>query len=325
MRIRATACSRRPPPSVTAASLIGAGLTSARARSSGGYDQRLHGPGLPEPQVCRGIEPGAATTTGATSTRPTNGYKVLLVYTAPPGRATPTSARPWAGLNPPLTAANVVQNGIIELGQTNGFSVDWTEDLAELRHPASCSSTTRSSSSAPRGTRSTTPPRRRCGSVHPRWWRLRRRSQRVRHRVQLGLVRRPARRRPTVRPRRRADRHGATVDRHDASTKGLPATWTVEDEWYNLVPAPQGCGSSPRSTRARSAGAASATTATRARRLPPGGLVPVLRRRPGVADHARARRGRLGDGSDVPGRAVLPAAAARRHRERHGHETVLPG
>nr|WP_214661497.1 ThuA domain-containing protein [Streptomyces polyasparticus] len=29
-----------------------------------------------------------------------------------------------------------------------------------------------------------------------------------------------------------------TADRSDASTRGLPRTWTFTDEWYNLVPAP---------------------------------------------------------------------------------------
>ena len=52
------------------------------------------------------------------------------------------------------------------------------------------------------------------------------------------------------------------VDRDDVSTQGLPATWTGEDEWYNLVPEPQGCGSSPRSTTARSPRDRRDTTAT---------------------------------------------------------------
>ena len=92
--------------------------------------------------------------------------------------------------------------------------------------------------------------------------------------------------------------HGAEPGRHrrddhrrDASTAGLPRTWTFTDEWYNLVPFPSRVrGSSPRSTSHHGSTAPRDSGHPGHGTVPPGHLVPVLRRRPGLADHARPRR-----------------------------------
>ncbi len=67
--------------------------------------------------------------------------------------------------------------------------------------------------------------------------RIRGHPQRVRHRVQLALLRRVARQRQLLQPRREPGRHVLVVAQ-DPSTAGLPPRWPFRDEWYNLRPFP---------------------------------------------------------------------------------------
>ena len=62
--------------------------------------------------------------------------------------------------------------------------------------------------------------------------------QRVRHRVQLAVVRRPARQRQLLRSRPFQTGDVEIVVNGDSSTAGLPARFASQDEWYNLVPYP---------------------------------------------------------------------------------------
>ena len=86
--------------------------------------------------------------------------------------------------------------------------------------------------------------------------------------------------------------HGANQDgtvnivsRNDSSTDGLPTVWPFRDEWYNLEPFP---------TRVKFLATVDENDSrhaprdpSRTRRLPSGGLVPVLRRRSLVGHDAR--------------------------------------
>ena len=84
--------------------------------------------------VCRGTDPVCYHNWG--NFNPANGFRALLwTRTAGPRHADLGPAL-GPGLNPPLTAANVVQNAMIKLAQQNGFGLDWTEDLAQVATPA---------------------------------------------------------------------------------------------------------------------------------------------------------------------------------------------
>src|SRR4029077_5952320 len=91
--------------------------------------------GDPDYGVCRGPDPDCYHDWGNFNPA-VDGYKVLLyTRTAGPRRAAP---RPplGPGLDPPLTAANVVQNAIVALGAANGFAVHYTEDVTQLATPS---------------------------------------------------------------------------------------------------------------------------------------------------------------------------------------------
>jgi len=112
--------------------LIARGRTPAAGHP--GIDHGAQQLGDPDYGVCRGVDPRCYHDWGNFDPA-TKGYKVLLfTRTAGPRHANLGPALA-AGLNPPLTAANVVQNGVIALGQANGFAVDWTEDLAQIATP----------------------------------------------------------------------------------------------------------------------------------------------------------------------------------------------
>ncbi len=82
----------------------------------------------------------------------------------------------------------------------------------------------------------------------------------------------------------------------DSSTAGLPATIPFKDEWYNLVPYPTNVKFLATVDETTLAGKDEQSPGPR--QLPPGRLVPVLRRRPRLADDAGPRHagfpGRLG-------------------------------
>ena len=130
---------------------------------------------------------------------------------------------------------------IQQLGAANGFTVDATEDAAaftdaNLAHYATVDLAVHHRRRARRR------PAGRVRALHPGRRRLRRRPRRVRHRVRLGLVRRPGRRvlrqrtRPTSRPRSRS----RTRPTRPRPTCRRP--WSRFDEWYNFQTNPRGDG-----------------------------------------------------------------------------------
>jgi hypothetical protein len=192
--------------------------------------------GSPDYGVCRGTDEHCYHDWG--NFNPAGGYRVLLfTRTAGPRHANLGPALA-TGLNPALTAANVVQNGVVALGQKNGFAVDWTEDLAQVASPNQLFrynavifySTSRDTLDDPAQTALRQYIRGGGGfvGVHnafgteynwPWYEGLLGGANYYDHGpAQAGIVR--------------------TVDRHDVSTAALPPTWPFKDEWYNLVPFP---------------------------------------------------------------------------------------
>jgi len=90
--------------------------------------------GDPDYGVCRGPDPECYHDWGNFDPA-VNGFSVLL-YTRTAGpRHADLGPALAPGLDPPLTAANVVQNAIVAMGAANGFAVHYTEDLAQLATP----------------------------------------------------------------------------------------------------------------------------------------------------------------------------------------------
>ncbi|WP_211240864.1 ThuA domain-containing protein [Hamadaea tsunoensis] len=212
------------------------GLPSA-AHDDHGRDQGAQQLGDPDYGVCRGTDERCYHDWGNFDPA-TNGYKVLLyTRTAGPRHANLGPALA-AGLNPPLTAANVVQNAIIKLGQDNGFSVDYTEDVAQLASPNQLFrynavifySTSRDTLDD--GAQTSLRQYIRGGGgfvgIHnafgteynwPWYEGLLGGTNYYDHGpAQAGTV--------------------ETLDRRDVSTAELPTRWNFTDEWYNLVPFP---------------------------------------------------------------------------------------
>ena len=114
----------------TAATVFALG---AQAAAHGGPPAGAQSLGDPEYGVCRGLDPRCYHDWGnfdvSKSVR-------VLVYSRTAGPRHANLGPPLAaGLNPPLTDANVAQKAIVQLGQQNGFSVDWTEDVSQLATP----------------------------------------------------------------------------------------------------------------------------------------------------------------------------------------------
>ncbi|WP_030442193.1 ThuA domain-containing protein [Actinoplanes subtropicus] len=216
--------------------LIARGLTPAAAGHPG-TDHGAQQLGDPDYGVCRGVDPRCYHDWGNFHPAVT-GYKMLLfTRTAGPRHANLGPALA-AGLNPPLTAANVVQNGIIALGKANGFAVDWTEDLAQIATPNQLFrynavvffSTSRDALDDAAQTALRQYIRGGGGFVGAHnafgteynwpWYEglLGGANYYDHGPEQTGTVQ--------------------VVDRRDASTLGLPSRWGFEDEWYNLVPFP---------------------------------------------------------------------------------------
>jgi hypothetical protein len=239
---------RRPSSTVIAAvtttiaviAVLALTVVARAPASASGPDGVGHGGaqelGEPDYGVCRGTDPRCYHDWG--NFDPANGYKVLLyTRTAGPRHADLGPALP-AGMNPPLTAANVVQNAIIKLGQDNGFAVDWTEDVTQLATPGRLFpynavvffSTSRDTLDDAAQTSLRQYVRGGGGfvGIHnafgteynwPWYEGLLGNANFYDHGpLQSGVVQ--------------------TVDKRDVSTAGLPARWAFTDEWYNLVPFP---------------------------------------------------------------------------------------
>jgi hypothetical protein len=231
---------------VTAASLgFGAGAMASASNSASGDQANGYTTNgytdlgsFPEPQVCHGTNPACYHDWGNFDPAK-NGYH-LLVYTYTNGpRHADLGPALGPGLDPPLTAGNVVQNSLIAMGKAHGFSVDWTEDESVFANPATLFKynailffTSRNvlddaGETALRvyieGGGAFIGVHNAFGTNYNWDW----------FRGLLGgaeLYDHAAEQTGTV----------DVLDPDDASTKGLPKTWTGEDEWYNLVPAPQG-------------------------------------------------------------------------------------
>jgi uncharacterized protein len=217
----------------TAATVIALGVPAA-ANDGGRTGARELGE--PDYGVCRGPRPQCYHDWGNFDL--SQGVRVLVYSrTAGPRHANlgPTLA---PGLNPPLAAANVAQNAIVRLGQQNGFTTDWTEDVTQLSSPSRLFdynvviflSTTRDTLDDAAQTSLRQYIRGGGGFVGfhnafgteynwPWYEGLLGNANYYDHGpYQPGIVQ--------------------TVDRKDVSTKDLPSRWAFADEWYNLVPFP---------------------------------------------------------------------------------------
>jgi type 1 glutamine amidotransferase len=228
---------------ITAASLgAGAGAYAAAGAPGSGSGYTTNGytdlGTFPEPQVCHGTDPACYHDWGNFDPA-TDGYH-LLVYTYTNGpRHADLGPALGKGLDPTLTSANVVQNSLIAMGKAHGFSVDWTEDETVFDNPATLFKynailffTSRdvlddAGQTALRvymeGGGAFIGVHNAFGTNYNWDW----------FRGLLGgaqLYDHAAEQTGTV----------DVLDPSDASTKGLPKTFVNEDEWYNLVPAPQG-------------------------------------------------------------------------------------
>jgi type 1 glutamine amidotransferase len=109
-----------------AVALAGAGLAPAAFAQQG-----APAPGSLDTQynACRGTNPNCYNDWGAFANTPNK----VLIYsrTAGPRHANLGPALA-PGLNPPLAAANAVQNGLIRLLAAEGIQADWTEDVARM-------------------------------------------------------------------------------------------------------------------------------------------------------------------------------------------------
>jgi uncharacterized protein len=142
------------------------------------------------------------------------------------------------GLNPPLAEANVAQRALVEWAAESGIQADWTEDVTQLDTPArllrydgvAFLSTSRDILDDSAQTSLTQYLRAGGGfvSIHntlgaeynwPYFQGLLGAANFYDHGPHRnGVVQ--------------------TIDRRDASTRGLPAEWATRDEFYNLVPFP---------------------------------------------------------------------------------------
>ncbi|HEU5470713.1 MAG TPA: ThuA domain-containing protein [Actinophytocola sp.] len=192
--------------------------------------------GNPDYGVCRGDRPQCYHDWGNFDL--SNGIRVLIFSrTAGPRHANLGPALA-PGLNPPLADANVAQRAIVRLGQENGFTADWTEDITQLATPArlfnyntviflSTSRDTLDDAAQTalrqyiRGGGGFVAIHNAFGTEYNWPW----------YEGLLGNAnfydhgpRQPG----TIR----------TLSRRDASTQNLPSRWTFTDEWYNLIPFP---------------------------------------------------------------------------------------
>jgi type 1 glutamine amidotransferase len=219
---------------VLAALLVTSPPLAAHPRNGRTGAQHL---GDPDYGVCRGLDPDCYHDWGNFDPA-ADGYRVLL-YTRTAGpRHADLGPALAPGLDPPLTAANVVQNAILAIGAANGFVVHYTEDLAQLATPGqlfrynaviffSTSRDTLDDAAQTslrqyiRGGGGFVGIHNAFGTEYNWAW----------YEGLLGGANfydhgplQPA----TVR----------LVNTRDASTDRLPAAWSFQDEWYNLVPFP---------------------------------------------------------------------------------------
>jgi type 1 glutamine amidotransferase len=189
--------------------------------------------------VCRGTDPACYNDWDLP--RADDGVVRVLVFTAT-GVSRHAHLGPLlpAGKNPPLTDAHIAQNAVIRWGQEYGFEVDWTEDVRQLDTPSRLApydavvflSNSRTMLDDASQTALLQYVRSGGGFVaihntlgamyHWPWFQ--------------GLL--GGANFYDHGPHR--DGQVVTIDRRDASTRGLPPRWDFRDEWYNLEPFPTG-------------------------------------------------------------------------------------
>ncbi len=162
----------------------------------------------------------------------------VLVYSATGPRHAHLGPALGSGLNPPLSPQNIAHNAVIEWGQEAGFEVDWTEDVGQLGNPGRLRgynaliflSTSREVLDDPSRTAVRQYMRSGGGfvAIHNTLgaeynWDYFQGMLGGANFYDHG-----------------PNRNGVvqTVNRKDASTKGLPARWDFRDEWYTLEPEP---------------------------------------------------------------------------------------
>jgi len=215
---------------IAAASLLAAGAAHAQTGLPGGaINQNL---GEMDYGVCRGTDPKCFHDWP----RAKPGQYRILVFTRT-GASRHQNLGPVLapGLNPPLTEANVVHNGMVKLAAANGWAIDYTEDLAQMGSLSGYNAVVFFSTSREALDDAAKTALRqyiRAGGgfvgVHNAFGTL------YNWPYYEGLI--GGANFYDHGPWREAE--VVTVDGKDASTRGLPARWRLRDEWYNLVPFP---------------------------------------------------------------------------------------
>lgn len=182
--------------------------------------------------VCRGIDPKCFHDWPRSKTTE---YRVLLFTRTAGPRHADLGAPLQPGLNPPLSADNVVQQKMKILLEANGIKVDYTEDVKIMSRLSAYNaviffSTSRDALDDDAKTALRQYMRAGGGfvGIHNAFGTL------YNWPYYEGLL--GGANYYDHGPERPAE--VVIVDSKDASTKGLPARWAFTDEWYNLVPFP---------------------------------------------------------------------------------------
>ncbi|MBR7834902.1 ThuA domain-containing protein [Actinospica durhamensis] len=222
---------------VAGALFAGSTLATADPDRSGDGGTLYYAAGVdPQFGVCRGTDP-LCYHAWYDFDPAKNGYHVLVFTKTAGPRHADLGPALGPGLDPTLTAANVVQNAMIRLGQENGFSVDWTEDTSVFSSPATLLKynailffTSRTVLDDPGQTSLRTYIE--AGGafigVHNAF------GTNYNWNWYLGLL-------GNAQLMDHGPEQTATVNlttHNDSSDKALPSSWTGEDEWYNLTTEP---------------------------------------------------------------------------------------
>lgn len=209
---------------------LSAGAATAQTGNPGGaVNDRL---GAPDYGVCRGTDPACFHDWARPKTET---YRILLfTRTGGPRHANLGPALP-AGLNPPLADGNAVHKGMLALAEKNGWTLDYTEDLAFMTNLTGYNAVVFFSTSRDTldddGKTALRQYMRAGGGfvgVHNAFGTM------YNWPWYEGLL--GGANFYDHGPHRTGD--VVIVDGKDASTKGLPTRFGFKDEWYNLVPFP---------------------------------------------------------------------------------------
>lgn len=181
--------------------------------------------------VCRGVDPKCFH-----DWKRAAGENKVLLYTRTAGpRHANLGPALGPGLNPPLADGNVVQKGMLALAAENGFKLDYTEDVSVVTRLSGYKAVIFFSTSRDTlddGAKTALRQYMRAGGgfvgIHNAFGTM------YNWPYYEGLLGNanfydhgPARQADVV-----------IVNKTDVSTKGLPAKFSFNDEWYNLVPFP---------------------------------------------------------------------------------------